>query len=82
LQPRRTDALGQHSLKSERFDMTISTDEEATLADILNTINGDLLFGWDKKFITGVREDYEEIGSEIFISGKMWAQLRRIRDAQ
>ena len=72
----------EESISRVEIGVTISTDEEATLAEILNTINDDTLRGWDKGFITGIREEYEDNGSEIFISGKMWVQLRRIGDAQ
>lgn len=62
--------------------MTISTDEETRLTDILNTVNDDHLSGWDKGFMEAIREEYEENGSSIFISGKMWAQLNRIMARQ
>jgi hypothetical protein len=58
--------------------MSINTEEEERLMEILNTIRDCDLRGWNKEFISDIRSQYEEIGSEIFISGKMWKNLNRI----
>jgi len=57
----------------------LSIDKEQEFADLILSIDTDNLKGWDKKFVEGLIERYESgEGPLIFMTYRMWEQLRRI----
>lgn len=53
-------------------------EQAARFNDLMEVIDLDELRGWDKDFITDLREKDEE--GDVYLTGKMWVQLQRIAD--
>lgn len=62
--------------------MALSLEEDGELANAMMTIRDENLRGWNYDFISDVRQRFLDEEANIFISGRMWVQIRRIRDDQ
>lgn len=52
--------------------------ETGEIGELLDQIDDRSLDAWQKEFITGLRERYEEYGERVKLSPKQWEKLREI----